>query len=410
MKPFSLLVKPASADCNLHCAYCFYLKKAALYPQSAPHRMSDAVLERMVRSYLETEQPVYAFGWQGGEPTLMGLDFFERVTSLQETAGRAGAVVSNGLQTNGVLINDDLARHLGAYKFLLGVSLDGPAEIHDHYRRDGSGKETHAGVLRGIAALKRNHVEFNILTLVSQANVGKAQQVYRYLRDAGFLFHQYIECVEFEPDGTFKPFAVGGEAWGEFLCGIYDEWRKSDVRKVSVRLFDSILALLVDGTANVCHMAGDCRQYLVVEHNGDVYPCDFHVEPALRLGNVMQDSWDSMLASPAYAAFGARKRERNEACAECEYQRLCAGDCPKNRPNGAPATRPLSALCAGWKLFYAHALPGLNDIAEQIKKERTRRREPAADGHIPGRNDPCPCGAVDANGRQVKYKRCCGRG
>ena len=409
MKSFSLLVKPASADCSLRCDYCFYLKKAAVYPDTAVHRMSDGVLDRMITSYLKAEQPVYAFGWQGGEPTLMGIEFFKRVTSLQEEHGRSGAVVSNGLQTNAVLMNDEWARHLAAYRFLVGVSLDGPAEVHDTYRQDRNATGTHAAVLKGIGALQRHGVEFNILTLVSRANVRKPALIYRYLRDSGFLFHQYIECVEFEPDGTLKPFAIRGEEWGEFLCGIYDEWRKADVWRVSVRLFDSILAMLVDDTATVCHMAADCRQYLVVEYNGDVYPCDFYVEPERRLGNLMQDSWTALLDSAGYAAFGRGKGEWNEACRKCEYLRFCAGDCQKNRPARPRDGRPLSELCAGWRVFYRHALPGFKELAEQIRRERggTRAREA---GRPPERNEPCPCGAVDRSGKPVKYKKCHGKG
>ena len=183
MRPFSLLVKPASADCDLRCAYCFYLDRCRLYPDARVHRMSEATLDRMVASYMATDQPTYAFGWQGGEPTLMGLDFFRKVTDLQQRHGRRGAVVANGLQTNATLIDDDLARHLAEYRFLVGASLDGPAELHDHYRRTGGGRGSHADVMRGIACLSRQRVEFNILTLVNDVNCRQPALVYRYLVD-----------------------------------------------------------------------------------------------------------------------------------------------------------------------------------------------------------------------------------
>lgn len=367
---FSLLVKPASADCNLRCDYCFYLQKSSLYPGARRHRMTDEVLERMISTYMATPQPQYVFGWQGGEPTLMGIEFFRKVTALQKKYGRQGAIVANGLQTNATLIDDALAAHFAKYRFLAGVSLDGPAEIHNRFRRSGAGRGSHARVLKGIEALKRHGVEFNILTLVSAANVERGREVYRYLCDSGFAFHQYIPCVEFDDEGNLQPFAIRGEGWGEFLSEVFDEWSARDVGRVSVRLFDSILEYLVDGVRNVCTMQQDCRQYLLVEHNGDVYPCDFFVDESLRPGNVMTHSWEEMLESPVYAAFGSRKRETSALCGECEFLDLCAGDCVKHRLRAGDDPTQLSWLCAGWKRFYSHALPRLREVALEIRRRR----------------------------------------
>jgi len=409
MKPFSLLIKPASADCNLRCVYCFYLAKSALYPETSKHRMSDDVLKAMVSRYMATDQPQYTFGWQGGEPTLMGVDFFKRVTELQQKHGRRGAVVANGLQTNATLIDDEFAAHLGRYRFLLGVSLDGPAEIHDHYRKRASGAGSHAEVISGIECLKRHGVEFNILTLVNDVNVGRGREVYRYLRDLGFHYHQYIPCVEFDDAGRILPFSVSGEAWGDFLCEVFDEWVESDTRIVSVRLFDSVLNYLVTGAYNVCYMQADCRQYFLVEHNGDVYPCDFFVEPQLKLGNVKTDDWEDLHESPRYVEFGARKKRWNNLCNDCLWRRLCAGDCPKHRIRGDGDPSKLSFLCEGWKRFYEHAMPTLEGLADEIRRERARASVPPSRVIVPGssgkpgRNDPCPCGS----GR--KFKHCCGR-
>jgi len=233
MRPFSLLIKPASADCNLRCEYCFYLEKCGLYPQSKRHRMTHRVLDELVKGYLATEQPVYNFGWQGGEPTLMGLDFFRRVTDLQMRYGRAGASVANGLQTNATLIDDPLAAHFARYKFLLGCSLDGPEAIHDMYRRAASGRPSHADVMRGIRTLQHHGVSFNILILVSKANVARAREVYEYLLENSFYYHQYIPCVEME-GGHPLPFTITGDEWGEFLCTIFDLWRPSDTDRVSI--------------------------------------------------------------------------------------------------------------------------------------------------------------------------------
>ena len=381
--------------------------------------MSDSVLERMIHSFMATDQSQYAFAWQGGEPTLMGLDFFKRVTALQQKGGRSGAIVANGLQTNGTMLSDEFARHLADHRFLVGVSLDGPPEVHDRYRRYVGGKGSHTDVMRGIGFLKENKVEFNILTLVTRASVRNARQIYQYLCENGFLFHQYIECVEFDGGGEVLPLAVHGEEWGDFLCEIYDEWIKGDVRRVSIRLFDSILQMMVDGVANVCQMGRDCRQYFVVEYKGDVYPCDFFVEPELKLGNIMENSWQDLLGSHVYADFGRRKSEWNSKCDECEYLRFCAGDCPKNRFRAGRDPKRLSELCEGWKQFYKHSLAGFRLLAEEIRRERedagigdpgsgvdsssfagtSERRKPST---RPGRNDPCPCGSGK------KYKKCCG--
>ena len=412
MRSFSLLVKPASADCNLRCRYCFYLGKCELYPATPRHRMSDEVLGRMIRTFMQTDQPQHSIGWQGGEPTLMGLPFYRKVTELQQQYGRRGAQVSNGLQTNTTLIDDAFAHHLAAYNFLVGVSIDGPPAMHDRYRVFMDGRGAHAAVMTGLEALKRNRVEYNVLTLVSQSNVQRPREIYHYLKDdLGVMFHQYIECVEFDEAGGLMPFAICGAEWGDFMCGIFDEWVAcGDTRTVSVRLFDSILMRLVDGIANVCAMARNCEQYLVVEYNGDVYPCDFYVDPELKLGNIMEQTWAELLMSPAYKAFGRRKSQLHAQCEACQFLHLCAGCCPKNRPMRGRDPRQLSTLCDGWLQFYRHTLPAFEKLADDIRAERAaaaaaerRRQVQSAPPAAVGRNDPCPCGSGK------KFKRCCGR-
>jgi uncharacterized protein len=411
VRPFSLLVKPASADCNLRCEYCFYLDRCELYPDAKVHRMSDQVLEAMVRTYLATDQPQHSFGWQGGEPTLMGLEFFQKAIGFQRAYGDASrAVVSNGLQTNTTLIDDDFARHLAKFNYLVGVSVDGPEEIHNHYRHNAGGGDTHGAVMKGLAALKRNRVEYNILTLVSQSNVEHAAEVYQYLLGMDCLYQQYIPCVEFDSDGDLLPFAISGEQWGDFLCEIFDQWYPQDTRKVSVRMFDSILTKMVDDVYNVCHMGRDCRQYFVVEYNGDVYPCDFFVKEPLKLGNVLTDSWADMQDSDKYRKFGAMKPQWHEDCDNCDYLNFCSGDCLKHRieqPGGNPQT--LSSLCAGWKKFYPHTLKAFRKLADDVRRERAETRgqmHTEASGQPAqsvGRNEPCPCGSGK------KYKKCCGK-
>jgi uncharacterized protein len=370
-KPFSLLVKPASADCNLNCTYCFYLDKSSLYPETPKHRMSDEVLETMIAGYMRTLQPAYSFGWQGGEPTLMGLEFFQKAVSFQQKYGRPRAVVANGLQTNATLIDDAMADLFARYKFLLGVSLDGPEELHNVYRKNKQGAGTHDRVLRGLSILKKHNVEFNILVLVSSANVEHPEKVYQYLCDHGFYYHQYIPCVEFDEQGKPLPWTITGEQWGRFLNSIYDQWSDGDIRKVSVRHFDAVLQYLVNNQYIMCTMGRNCRQYFVVEHNGDVYPCDFFVERDLKLGNIMHESWKKFASSKRYRDFGRQKAMFNPRCRECPYVKFCAGDCLKHRLplDGDPKT--LSWLCEGWYRFYEHSLSGLKRIAAEISSGRS---------------------------------------
>ncbi len=400
-KPFSLLIKPSSADCNLHCDYCFYLNRSQLYPETSTHRMPDEVLTRMIASYMATDQPQYIFGWQGGEPTLMGIDFFRRVTELQQKYGRPGSIVANGLQTSATLITDELAAHLGKYHFLVGVSLDGPAELHNRFRKTKDGFGSHELVLQGIERLRRYQVDFNILTLVNSANVNHGRDIYQYLCDMGVQYHQYIPCVEFDQKGQPLPYSITGRQWGEFLKTIFDQWIASDTRKVSVRLFDAILNFMVNGEYQICHMGGHCSQYVVVEYNGDVYPCDFFVDADKKLGNIMEDSWEQLLASEKFIAFGGQKANWNRRCLECPYLLYCSGDCLKHRFYCGEDPTRLSWLCEGWRIFFEYALPGFKKLAREIIFEHGRSGR-----NIPNisrrSNDPCFCGS----GR--KFKKCHG--
>lgn len=374
IRQFSLLIKPVSADCNLACSYCFYLPKAGLYPGTLRHRMSKKTLERVISSYLSTGQPIYSFAWQGGEPTLMGVEFYRQVVELQSRHGSPGATVANALQTNATLITEEMARFFSAYRFLVGVSLDGPQELHDRYRRNRKGNGSYRRVLRGIELLMKHRVEVNVLVAVHAGNVDKPREVYRFLVGKGMSFHQYIPIVEFDERGDPLPFTILPEQWGAFLEGIYEQWL-SDGGKVSVRLFDAILARLVGQEPVMCSMGRDCRQYVLVEYNGDIYPCDFFVRPELRLGNILDVDWQILLDSPRYRDFGLRKSLWNERCQVCPYLELCHGDCPKHRlyTDGDPSR--LSWLCAGWKAFYDRSLSGFQRIARRIQRKRSRELE-----------------------------------
>jgi len=366
MKEFSLLIKPSSADCNMRCRYCFYLKKSALYPDRKVHRMSESTLEQLVSSYMNTGQNYYNFIWQGGEPTLMGTGFYKKVIELQKKYGKAGSKVTNNLQTNGTLIDNNLAGFLSENKFLVGVSFDGPEYIHDHYRVFPGGRGTFKKVMKGIEILKKNNVNFNILVLVNDFNINKIEEIYRFMVSNSYYFHQYIPCVEFDSNGNLQPFSINGEQWGNFLIKLFDLWYRDDMHKVSIGLFDSIINYIINGKSTICYMGNNCNHYLVVEHNGDVYPCDFFVSEDLKLGNINENSWGELINNKTYINFSRAKSEYSFICNSCKYLEYCYGDCLKNRGfnfKNPDSSRRLSILCSGWKIFYKEKLNLLKEIS-----------------------------------------------
>ena len=348
---YSLLIKPVSCDCNLRCSYCFYLEKSKMFGNGS-HRMSEEILEAMIREYLASAQDTHVFCWQGGEPLLAGLEFFQRAVVFMKMHGGPGVNVGNVIQTNGTLLDDSWAAFFKEYKFLVGVSLDGPEWIHNKFRINSCGKGSYADAARGVELLMRFGVDANALTVVNRFSAEHPLEIYRHLRDdLGLSYHQYIE-------ETFGELAVTSEQWGRFLCTVFDEWVENDVGKVSVRLFDSIINRMRGGAPDCCNMMRECRSYLVVEHDGSVYPCDFHVLPEWRLGRVGgKTSLESMMASPLARRF-AKLKQTDKRCRGCQYAPYCAGDCPRNRRDN------FSTLCEGYKSFLAHALPKLRKILE----------------------------------------------
>jgi len=370
MKPFSLLVKPVSFDCNLRCEYCFYLRTEDLYPGHR-HRMPEQALEEMIRQMMSSGFRETVFGWQGGEPTLAGLDFFRRVVELQMKHGRSGQVVGNGLQTNATLIDDDWARFLAEYRWLVGVSIDGPKEIHNGYRRKLSGGETFHLALRGLRKLREAQVAVNAVVLVSQANVRRAHHVYRFLRDQGFDFLQFIPCVERDrATGKLAAFAVSGVEFGDFLSELFDAWRTDDPRKVSIRDFDAVRRCLLDGGHDLCTMGPSCDGYLLVEHTGDVYPCDFFVSAEWRLGNLMETPLTEIHDSPLRKKFSAMKSARIERCEGCEWVSFCHGGCTKDRLAAGDPETSASELCVAYRKFLPLAVPFFRELDAEVPSPR----------------------------------------
>lgn len=369
-RTLTLLIKPAGPDCNLRCDHCFYLEKVALFADRSRRRMSAEVLEGLLRNYLGLDQEAYAFCWQGGEPLLMGLPFFRQLTHLQRRLARRGSVILNSVQTNGLLIDEGLAAFFADWRFLLGVSLDGPQRLHDAHRRTRKGGGTHTRVMAGIDRLRHRGVPVNILTLVSRLNADQPGALYRYLVGQGFHDLQFIPLVDDRAQRSGRRLAISGEQWGKFLCGLFDAWWPRDVGQVSIRLFDAVAARLALGAEHLCTLSGDCRHYLVVEHDGSVYPCDFYVEPARCLGNIVTDSLADLSASVAFRIFGSAKRDVNETCRSCPHWFLCQGDCPANRDRAG-----VSRLCEGWRAFFRHTTPRIQQLADRALLDPSNRPE-----------------------------------
>jgi len=416
------MAKPTGSACNLNCDYCFFLKKERLYPGSA-FRMSDEVHEAYIRQLLEAHQvPQVTIAWQGGEPTLMGLDFFKRSVELQKKYQKPGTRIENTFQTNGILLDDAWCRFFHENNFLIGLSMDGPRELHDVYRRDKGGKGTFDRVLAAARLLQAHKVEFNILCTVNSKNADRPLEVYRFFRDElGARYIQFIPIVERDNETGYQEGrqvtdrSVRPEPWGRFLIEIFDEWLKKDVGDTFVLNFDGALAGWLDMAGTVCIFGPTCGLGLALEHNGDLYSCDHFVEPKHLLGNILKTPLVELVASEKQVKFGQDKKETlPQTCKDCEFLRVCHGECPKHRfveaPDGGPA---LNYLCAGYKAFFKHADKAMRIMADLLRQNRPasevmdilagRAADPKADPTKPGRNDPCPCGSGK------KFKKCHGQ-
>lgn len=363
----SVLVKPVSADCNLVCEYCFYSSKAKLYPETCQHRMNDDVLRELVSQLMSLALERASFCWQGGEPTLAGLDFFGQAVKYQRLLRAPGQIVENSLQTNGVLIDKEWARFLSRHGFLVGVSLDGPAELHDHYRRDRGGDPSYGRVVKGIEHLRRYNVDFNVLVLLNDCNVQRPRELYRFLLDQGFRYLQFIPCVERSPEtGEIARYSVSPEQYGRFLCDVFDEWAGKGIPTVYVRDFEDILISYVTGETSSCIYSRDCGKYVVVEYNGDVYPCDFFVEPELLLGNIMEHPLEEIVENLKFAEFSAQKRRLAAKCEECPWLQYCSGGCPKHQ---VQLGLDRNYFCESYKMLFEHANERFLELKAFVERE-----------------------------------------
>jgi uncharacterized protein len=367
----SVLIKPAGPDCNMACSYCFYRDKAGEFPGGPVHRMREAVLEETIRQILDPPGRSASFGWQGGEPTLIGLPFFEKAVEFQVRYGR-GQSVGNGLQTNGLLLDRRWAAFLKRFRFLVGLSLDGPEHIHDRYRVKAGGQSSWTEVVDRARMLLAEGVETNAISVVNNYSVRFPEEIYEFHKSLGLVHMQFIPCVETDPADPSRgaEFSAPGEAYGDFLIKLFDLWRAdfSDGEPTTfIRSFDSLFFLYVDRQPPDCALHPECGTYLVIEHDGGVYACDFFVEERWKLGNVMDGKLVHMLNSGRQTQFGRAKAALPGPCRSCEWRRLCLGGCPKDRIRD-PRDGGVSHFCAGYKKFFAHADGEFKALAVEWKR------------------------------------------
>lgn len=380
---FATLVKPIGSACNLDCNYCYYRDKSEIYSGKMP-QMSDELLEAYIRQYLQgASQKQVTFCWHGGEPLMAGLPFYRKAVALQEKY-RGDKTVENTLQTNGILVNEEWCGFFRDNNFLIGLSLDGPEDIHDAYRRDCGGMPTFGRVMKAVELMSRNGVEYNLLSTVNRRSEGRGVDVYRFLRSVG-RFIQFLPVVEYvrlrsgrrplivspdDEDAVEAAWSVSAEGYGRFMCDVFDEWVMRDVGDVFVQLFDVTLANWCGVQPALCSFCETCGDGLVVEHNGDVYSCDHFVYPEYRLGNIKEKELVDMYSSDEQQAFGRDKREALPMeCKRCSYHFLCRGECPKHRFGYARNGEPyMNVLCEGYKMFFRHTDPHMRYMKTLLDK------------------------------------------
>lgn len=429
------MTKPVGPICNLNCTYCFYLEKEKLFGETEQFRMSDEVLDAYIRQYIEQQDvPEVSFAWQGGEPTLLGVDFFKKVVLLQKKYA-GGKRITNALQTNGTLLDDAWCSFLAENQFLVGLSIDGPPDLHDAYRVDKRDRPSSEKVLRGLEFLQKHKVEFNTLTVVNRRNSREPARVYKYLKEIGSGYIQFIPLVERDADAVAKNLGLDlslppdlqriernrmvtewsllPEDYGEFLVQVYNDWVRHDVGKTFVQFFDVALGNWVGQTGALCVFSPTCGTAMALEHNGDLFSCDHYVYPKYKLGNIMNQTIRDMVESPEQRKFGRDKLSTlPKFCRECSVRFACHGECPKHRFMKTPDREPgLNYLCPAYKRIFKHMKPTMDIMASLLRAGRPPSEIMGIVGEKPGlapvrppkRSEICPCDS----GR--KWGQCCGR-
>lgn len=386
-RPAYVMAKPVGSLCNLACRYCYYTEKGKLYSGQHRHMMSDELLERFVRQYMEMQTtPDVLFTWHGGEPLMRPVAFYRRALELQRKYA-AGRHVDNAIQTNGTLVTDEWASFFRENNFLVGVSIDGPQEFHDEYRKSRSGRPSFRQVVQGIRILNRYGVQWNAMAVVNDFNGDYPLDFYHFFKEQGCRYIQFTPVVERyyrHPDGRMlaspiegataevTDFSVGAEQWGDFLCALFDEWVRHDVGEYFVQLFDSTLAGWMGVEPSVCSLAPVCGHAGAMEFNGDVYACDHYVFPEFKLGNIFRKTLSEMMYSPEQLQFGANKRQLlTRQCRECEFLFACHGECPRNRfALSVDGEAGHNYLCAGYRKFFRHAAPYMDFMKYCLQHDR----------------------------------------
>lgn len=410
-REFQVLAKPVGPVCNLDCRYCYYLRKRDLYPKAESFRMADDLLERYIVQHIAAcPKELIFFSWHGGEPTVLGLDYFRRIVELQRKHRPERRRILNGIQTNGTLLDEEWCRFLAAEGFYVGLSLDGPKELHDGYRVSKGEKPTYKQVIQSFRLLQRHRIPCDILCVVHDRNVRHPTAVYRFFKEIGADYMQFLPLVARQANGGVSPETVPAEAYGRFLCTIFDEWVRQDADRIGVQNFDEAMRPFLGMEHALCLFRETCGDVVVVEHNGDFFCCDHFVDREHYVGNIRETPLVEMLESPMQREFGRRKRDTlPEYCRKCEVLAMCNGGCPKDRFLSTPeGEEGLNYLCGGLKGFFSHSRPYLQRLAsfrqagEPIERVMHHlRSEDAQLSRQTGRNDPCPCGSGK------KYKKCC---
>jgi uncharacterized protein len=374
-REFQVFVKPIGSICNLDCQYCYYLKKEHLYPKNKSFRMTKEILEEYIVQHVDASpEPIIRFSWHGGEPTILGLEYFRRIVSIQHKHQPKNQFITNGIQTNGTLLDEDWCRFLATEDFSVGLSLDGTQDMHDRYRVTKDQKPTHEQAIRGYKLLQKHQVHVDILCVVNSYNVQFPLQVYRFFKQINAKYITFLPLVEFLPGnkGSVSQVSVPSEAWGDFLCTIFDEWKDQDIGRVKVQIFEEATRTAFNQEHSLCIFRPTCGDIPVVEHNGDFYSCDHFVDVEHRLGNINETPLIDLLENPVQKRFGRFKlNSLPNQCLECEVIDMCNGECPKNRFLETDyGETGLNYLCAGYKHFFSHCQPFVSDVAKLWRSQK----------------------------------------
>ena len=421
----TIMIKPVGALCNLDCTYCYYLPTKTVY-DGHEHKMTMRTLEDVFAGFLPQFGDEVTISWQGGEPMLAGLEFFEKAVELQKRHGRSDQTVKHAIQTNGTLLDEKWCQFLNEHHFLVGLSIDGPPKFHDHYRVNNHHQPSSKDVFKGLKHLQRSHVEFNLLCVLNNLNVHHPDEIFQYLLTLGTRWLQFIPAIEWEKktdnptQNVLAPYCPEPRAYGQFLCRVFDLWFERYRQRISVRIFDAVLMKLVSGTMPFCILDGSCHTQLTVEHDGAVFLCDHFIERRWQVAQVGDLKWQNMVNPDAsqnvgltvhgtgftkdeshvgrdidivddvplgderqlhvsddgwfgradgarLATFAQRKQHLPEKCRQCEWKPYCYGGCPKHRPHGGEVPEP-SILCEAYIMFYEHAMPRLQWLADFLRR------------------------------------------